>query len=275
MSVVLFGSLGLVVALAAIPNLGLGLDLQGLVGAAMIVVFGFLFVTVSSRLTGTIGSSSNPISGMTVATLLLTCLVFLLMGRTDNAAKLTALTVAAVVCGASSRCSPSSRREGVSAALDGRVLSRQPERVEADREEHVVALHPPEPGERVGRALDVPVPDVQVARRVVVHREQVVLGPARVPEVGLVHPELVPAGLPARLDGARVVALDPASAVGRLGRVWGLGGVGHERALVGRRRRRFTPRRRRGVKVGGSTFLVELRGLEPRTPCMPCRCSSS
>jgi putative OPT family oligopeptide transporter len=102
MSVVLFGSLGLVVALAAFPNLGLGFDLQGLVGAAMIVVFGFLFVTVSSRLTGTIGSSSNPISGMTVATLLLTCLVFLLMGRTDNAAKLTALTVAAVVCVAAS-----------------------------------------------------------------------------------------------------------------------------------------------------------------------------
>ena len=77
-------------------------NLQGLVGAAMIVVFGFLFVTVSSRLTGTIGSSSNPISGMTVATLLLTCLVFLLMGRTDNAATLTALTVAAVVCIAAS-----------------------------------------------------------------------------------------------------------------------------------------------------------------------------
>ena len=46
----------------------------------MIVVFGFLFVTVSSRLTGEIGSSSNPISGMTVATLLLTCLVFVLLG---------------------------------------------------------------------------------------------------------------------------------------------------------------------------------------------------
>jgi putative OPT family oligopeptide transporter len=102
MSVVLFGSLALVVVLAAVPKLGLGFNLLGLVGAAMIVVFGFLFVTVSSRLTGTIGSSSNPISGMTVATLLLTCLVFLLMGRTDAASKLTALTVAAVVCIAAS-----------------------------------------------------------------------------------------------------------------------------------------------------------------------------
>ena len=47
---------------------------MNLLGALLIVVFGFLFVTVSSRLTGEIGSSSNPISGMTVATLLLTCL---------------------------------------------------------------------------------------------------------------------------------------------------------------------------------------------------------
>jgi len=44
--------------------------------------FGFLFVTVSSRLTGEIGSSSNSDSGMTVATLLLTCLVFLFFGWT-------------------------------------------------------------------------------------------------------------------------------------------------------------------------------------------------
>jgi uncharacterized oligopeptide transporter (OPT) family protein len=102
MTVVLFGSLALVLALAVSPNLGLGFSPQGLVGAGMIVVFGFLFVTVSSRLTGMIGSSSNPISGMTVATLLLTCLVFLLMGRTDKPATLTALTVAAVVCIAAS-----------------------------------------------------------------------------------------------------------------------------------------------------------------------------
>ena len=49
-----------------------------------IIVFGFLFVTVSSRLTGEIGSSSNPISGMTIATLLLTCLIFLLIGWTGE-----------------------------------------------------------------------------------------------------------------------------------------------------------------------------------------------
>ena len=59
------------------PQLGLRFNL---LGALLIVIFGFLFVTVSSRLTGEVGSSSNPISGMTVATLLLTCLVFLLIG---------------------------------------------------------------------------------------------------------------------------------------------------------------------------------------------------
>jgi putative OPT family oligopeptide transporter len=105
MSVVLFGSLGLVFALMFVPSLGLGLSVWGLVGALMVLVFGFLFVTVSSRLTGEVGSSSNPISGMTIATLLMTCLIFLALGRTvanDPMVLLTALMVSAVVCIASS-----------------------------------------------------------------------------------------------------------------------------------------------------------------------------
>ncbi|HMC64170.1 MAG TPA: oligopeptide transporter, OPT family [Gemmataceae bacterium] len=102
MNVVLFGSLALVAALMFVPALGLGVNVWGLLGALMILVFGFLFVTVSSRLTGEVGSSSNPISGMTIATLLLTCLIFLALRKTDRAAMLTALTVAAVVCIASS-----------------------------------------------------------------------------------------------------------------------------------------------------------------------------
>jgi uncharacterized oligopeptide transporter (OPT) family protein len=101
-SLVIYGSLALVLVLAAVPELGLGLSFQGLVGAAMILLFGFLFVTVSSRLTGEVGSSSNPISGMTIATLLLVCTIFLILGRTGPAAMLTALTVSAVVCIASS-----------------------------------------------------------------------------------------------------------------------------------------------------------------------------
>jgi putative OPT family oligopeptide transporter len=75
---------------------------MNLLGAILIVVFGFLFVTVSSRLVGEIGSSSNPISGMTVATLLLTCLIFLIVGWTGGAYYVTALSVGGIVCIAAS-----------------------------------------------------------------------------------------------------------------------------------------------------------------------------
>jgi putative OPT family oligopeptide transporter len=93
MRVVLYGSLALVFAIMAAPQLHMNF-----VGALLIVLFGFLFVTVSSRLTGEIGSSSNPISGMTVATLLLTCAIFLLLGWTGPGYYVTALSVGAVVC---------------------------------------------------------------------------------------------------------------------------------------------------------------------------------
>ncbi|OYT72555.1 MAG: oligopeptide transporter, OPT family [Chloracidobacterium sp. CP2_5A] len=66
--------------------------------AGMIIAFGFFFVTVSSRITGEIGSSSNPISGMTVATILLTCLIFLVIGKVGIEARVVALSVGAVVC---------------------------------------------------------------------------------------------------------------------------------------------------------------------------------
>ena len=95
-----FVGIGVVVLLAVImlaPSLHMNL-----LGALMIVLLGFLFVTVSSRLTGEIGSTSNPISGMTVATLLFTCLVFLLVGWTGGTYYVTALSVGAIVCIASS-----------------------------------------------------------------------------------------------------------------------------------------------------------------------------
>ena len=75
---------------------------MNVVGALLIVLLGFLFVTVSSRLTGEVGSSSNPISGMTIATLLLTCLAFLAKGWTGPEYYVTALSVGAIVCIASS-----------------------------------------------------------------------------------------------------------------------------------------------------------------------------
>jgi len=68
-----------------------------LLSALLIVLAGFFFVTVSARITGEIGSSSNPISGMTVATLLATCLVYLLLGWTSPSDRFMALTTAAIV----------------------------------------------------------------------------------------------------------------------------------------------------------------------------------
>jgi len=97
MSVVVLGCLALVAGLMLLPALHVSFA-----GALMILAFGFLFVTVSSRLTGEIGSSSNPISGMTVATLLLTCLIFLAFGWTSPSDRVAALSIAAVVCIASS-----------------------------------------------------------------------------------------------------------------------------------------------------------------------------
>src|SRR4030095_13779743 len=63
-----------------------------------ILGFGFFFVTVSSRICGQIGSSANPISGMTIATLLFTSLIFLMIGRSGAGERIIALTVGEIVC---------------------------------------------------------------------------------------------------------------------------------------------------------------------------------
>src|SRR4051794_698273 len=92
---VLGGSLLLAVFLALAPKM----PMQGnFLAAILVVIFGFLFVTVSSRITGLIGTSSNPISGMTIATLILTCLMFVALGWTGSAYGPIALCVGAVVC---------------------------------------------------------------------------------------------------------------------------------------------------------------------------------
>lgn len=103
---VIIGVLALVAAIMLIPQLGLSVfsdPIVSLLGALLIIILGFLFVTVSSRLTGEVGSSSNPISGMTVATLLITCLVFLLLGWTAaDPYFVTALSIGGIVCIAAS-----------------------------------------------------------------------------------------------------------------------------------------------------------------------------
>ena len=72
------------------------------VAAMLVVVFAFFFVTVSSRIVGLVGVTANPTSGMTIATLLATSSVFLLLGWTDDSGKVAALTVGAVVAVAAS-----------------------------------------------------------------------------------------------------------------------------------------------------------------------------
>jgi putative OPT family oligopeptide transporter len=104
MKAVLIGSLAIIGIVWLSPSLHMNL-----LGALLIVVFGFLFVTVSSRLVGEIGSSSNPISGMTVATLLFTCLIFLIVGWTGPGYYVTALSVGAIVCIAASNAGGTSQ----------------------------------------------------------------------------------------------------------------------------------------------------------------------
>ena len=93
MKLVVMGGLAIIGVVWLSPALHMNL-----IGALLVIVFGFLFVTVSSRLAGEIGTSSNPISGMTVATLLLTCLIFLAIGWTGPGYYVTALSVGAIVC---------------------------------------------------------------------------------------------------------------------------------------------------------------------------------
>lgn len=99
MKFVVGGIIALLLLIMFVPYLNLQWNI---LGAILIVAFGFLFVTVSSRLTGEIGSSSNPISGMTVATLLLTCLIFLLVGWVGPPYFVTALSIGGIVCIAAS-----------------------------------------------------------------------------------------------------------------------------------------------------------------------------
>ena len=99
LTVVLVGSLLLALFLAVTP----GMPMQwNFVAAVLIVIFGFFFVTVSSRITGLIGNSSNPISGMTIATLIMTCSIFVAAGWLGDVYAPIALGVGAVVCIAAS-----------------------------------------------------------------------------------------------------------------------------------------------------------------------------
>ncbi len=94
LTVVLGGTVALAIFLAVAPQM----PTQGnALASLLVVVFGFFFVTVSSRIVGLIGSSSNPISGMTIATLILTCSIFIAVGWSGEWYSPVALCVGAVV----------------------------------------------------------------------------------------------------------------------------------------------------------------------------------
>lgn len=93
MWIVLGGTVLLALAMIVLPQIRINL-----LGAILAVFFAFLFVTVSSRITGQIGASANPISGMTIATVLMTALVFLAVGWTGIEHRVLALSIGGVVC---------------------------------------------------------------------------------------------------------------------------------------------------------------------------------
>jgi OPT family oligopeptide transporter len=95
---VLFGAIGLVFLMVVLPQIPGDSILSKLLIGILVVVFGFFFVTVSSRIVGIIGSSSNPISGMTIATLMGTALIFIAFGLTGQAYEPMALVVGSMIC---------------------------------------------------------------------------------------------------------------------------------------------------------------------------------
>ncbi|KSU83565.1 peptide transporter [Fictibacillus enclensis] len=90
---VILGVVALVIIIGAAPVTNVGF-----IGAIAIAIFGFLFVAVASRIVGIVGSSSSPVSGMTIATLLIVTLVYKITGLTGLDGMKAALTVAAIVC---------------------------------------------------------------------------------------------------------------------------------------------------------------------------------
>jgi putative OPT family oligopeptide transporter len=114
MPVVLGGSAVLVVLMWAflqfhpVPGAQVG-ALANLSAALLVIVFGFLFVTVSARIVGIVGSSASPVSGMTIATLMATAAIFLVRGWTAPAFGALAITIGGIVCIAASNAGDTSQ----------------------------------------------------------------------------------------------------------------------------------------------------------------------
>ncbi len=93
-----FGSLALILLMTVLPQVPGDTIIGKLLLGVLVVIFGAFFVTVSSRIVGLIGSSNNPISGMTIATIMGTCLVFIAVGWTGKVYEPMALVVGGMIC---------------------------------------------------------------------------------------------------------------------------------------------------------------------------------
>jgi uncharacterized oligopeptide transporter (OPT) family protein len=125
-SLVLGGSLVLALFMSFLPQLkavpGAGV---AVLSAVAIIVFGFFFSVVSSRITGELGSSSNPVSGMAIATLMGVCLIFVLLGWTGHAFTAAALSIGTIVCIAASNAGTTSQDLKTSFLVGGTPWKQQ------------------------------------------------------------------------------------------------------------------------------------------------------
>jgi OPT family oligopeptide transporter len=98
LKVTLIGCAVLVLVIALLPNIPSNGIVGGLLIGVLVIIFGFFFVTVSSRIVGIIGSSNSPVSGMTIATIMGTSLVFIAFGLTGKAFEPMVLVVGSLIC---------------------------------------------------------------------------------------------------------------------------------------------------------------------------------
>ncbi|MCB0545936.1 MAG: oligopeptide transporter, OPT family [Phaeodactylibacter sp.] len=109
LKIVLYGSLALIVLMSVLPMIpGDSILSKWLIGV-LVVFFGFFFVTVSSRIVGIIGSSNNPISGMTIATIMGTALIFIAVGWTGQVFEPLVLVVGGMICVAAANAGATSQ----------------------------------------------------------------------------------------------------------------------------------------------------------------------
>jgi putative OPT family oligopeptide transporter len=109
LKIVLFGSIALVLLIATLTIIpGNGFFNRILIGI-LVLIFGAFFVTVSSRIVGLIGSSNSPVSGMTIATVMSTCLIFVAVGWSGKVYEPMALVVGGMVCIAASNAGNTSQ----------------------------------------------------------------------------------------------------------------------------------------------------------------------